>query len=60
MKPRITWKAKHKMFYRDEEPIGVPVARRHWDAADADWTSGAYGKMAKMVMAKNEQPSTDH
>lgn len=55
-KPVIRFVSEVQLFTRStpKEPTGIAItdeqARRHWDALDSDWTTGAYQEMARRVM----------
>lgn len=57
-KPEISYDRTAKAFMRNNPKasrvwtfITDDEAQEHWNAADADWTQGAYNEMMRRVMA---------
>jgi len=49
-KPEISWDRELETFMIAGNPISWGQASEHWHALDADWTAGAFNKMAVATM----------
>ena len=53
-RPQIGWNTDLGQFTKDNVLIDSFEAGQRWDAADCDWSRGAYAEMTSLVM--KEQP----
>lgn len=56
----ISFNRKRNSFISSvkQDTISFEQAKAHWDAADADWTQGAYKEMARRTLERDKSPFT--